>query len=539
MLMTKCTLNSEIVFTTFMILSIVEYSCMDRLTSAVENLSHMLNMLRRIEEFLLIVPPQQRYSVNSGTPRNDNGRPVTLIQAGSLELAESDTTNPEEDSLPIPPPPSRRHSSISLYDVSCNEITASRHFSGLTNVTFYCRQGEMIAITGRSGSGKTTVLQSIAGELPLVQGQIFANGKIAYVAQKPWIFKGTLRENIVFGESFNESRYAKVMEACALTPDVDDLICGDLTVIGTPGIVLSAGQRARISLARAVYSEAEIYLLDEPLACMGSHIADYIFSNCILGMLSSHVCILATKREKYLQQASRILLLMNGVIVRDGSYQSLVDSGEDLVWLKSGNDADDDDERERSDMTAYDILEEEMQTEDPLAVRVTPRVYFRYLTAGAHFLILLLLGGTLLLLPGGELCLPMEMGVGGEGELCFPLACIFIRVFIHFFPSLLPSFSHLPFFRLSAHPPTCLSIRLSLSPFLPSFLSSFLPPFLPPILPSFFPSFLPAHTSYLFDYPSLSLPPSFFPSFSLTFFSCHSNSNRPWLLVCLDINPST
>src|SRR5690606_33277800 len=135
----------------------------------------------------------------------------------------------------------------------------------LTDINFECKHGELLMIVGRVGSGKSSLLNGIIGEMRKVSGKVEVNGSLAYCAQQAWIQNATLRDNITFGKPFDKEKYEHVIKICALAKDLEILKYGDMTEIGEKGINLSGGQRQRVSLARAVYQDKDIYLFDDPL----------------------------------------------------------------------------------------------------------------------------------------------------------------------------------------------------------------------------------------------------------------------------------
>ncbi|KAL9978334.1 hypothetical protein ACROYT_G015835 [Oculina patagonica] len=168
--------------------------------------------------------------------------------------------------------PHLRNSSSKEPYILISEVSCSWSQDYLTNslrgITLNASRGDMLAITGEAGSGKSSLLAAILGELPLQKGTIMHHGKVAYVPQIPWIFSGTVRDNILFGLPYNEGKFKCVAHICGLTKDLQDLTNGDLTEIGQRGATLSGGQKARVGLARAVFSDADIYLLDDPLSAV-------------------------------------------------------------------------------------------------------------------------------------------------------------------------------------------------------------------------------------------------------------------------------
>ena len=196
----------------------------------------------------------------------------------------------------------------------------SSMFSLFNRISLQCIENDLIAITGSTGSGKSSVLGAIIGEIPVTNGEISVTGKIAYMPQNPWLFSGTVQENILFGSDFDEQKYHATIEACALIDDLGQLPLGDMTHVGESGVTLSGGQRARVSLARTVYSDADIFLLDSPLRSVDAKVGEFIYEKCICGLLSTRPRIHVTHHKKYLRNASVVLKMENGCIVsRDKS----------------------------------------------------------------------------------------------------------------------------------------------------------------------------------------------------------------------------
>lgn len=152
---------------------------------------------------------------------------------------------------------------------------------GVSSINLEIGKQNLTAIVGQVGCGKTTLLEVILKELPLVEGSLEINGSISYAAQAAWIFEGSVKSNIVFIEKFDEARYNKVVSVCALERDLELFPHGDETVVGDRGISLSGGQKARINLARAIYKKAHIYLLDDPLSAVDANVGKHIFEKCI------------------------------------------------------------------------------------------------------------------------------------------------------------------------------------------------------------------------------------------------------------------
>uniref|UniRef100_A0A672PRC4 ATP-binding cassette sub-family C member 5 n=1 Tax=Sinocyclocheilus grahami TaxID=75366 RepID=A0A672PRC4_SINGR len=191
----------------------------------------------------------------------------------------------------------------------------------LRNVSFTLSKGRLLGVCGNVGSGKTSLISSILEQMHLLSGSVSANGTLAYVSQQAWIFHGTVRNNILMGEPFDQTR---VIHACSLKPDLEILPYGDQTEIGERGINLSGGQKQRVSLARAVYSNRDIFLLDDPLSAVDAHVGKHIFEECIKKELKGKSVILVTHQLQYLEFCDQVLLLDNGEIKEAGTHSDLM-----------------------------------------------------------------------------------------------------------------------------------------------------------------------------------------------------------------------
>ena len=217
---------------------------------------------------------------------------------------------------------------VSISKVSCswNQDSLTDTLA-LKNVTLNVCKGEILAITGPVGSGKSSLLTAVLGEIPVREGTISYYGKVAYVPQIPWVFSGTVRENILFGLPFNEEKFQQIVGVCGLTEDLTVFSNRDLTEIGQRGATLSGGQKARVGLARAVYSNADIYLLDDPLSAVDTKVGRNLFRSCILKYLSGHIRLLVTHQLQFLKDLDNIAVMKNGTIAHQGEYSELADQG--------------------------------------------------------------------------------------------------------------------------------------------------------------------------------------------------------------------
>ncbi|NXU18762.1 MRP7 protein, partial [Pardalotus punctatus] len=184
------------------------------------------------------------------------------------------------------------------------------------------RKGMLLGVVGKVGSGKSSLLAAITGELIKQGGRVYVcdlEQGFGLATQEPWIQFTTVRENILFGREYDARLYEEVLEACALSEDLNILPAGDQTEVGENGVTLSGGQKARIALARAVYQEKELYLLDDPVAAVDADVANHIMRKCILGVLKHKTRVLCTHRTELLEKADALLLMDNGRIVKTGT----------------------------------------------------------------------------------------------------------------------------------------------------------------------------------------------------------------------------
>uniref|UniRef100_A0A674CXX2 ATP-binding cassette sub-family C member 5 n=1 Tax=Salmo trutta TaxID=8032 RepID=A0A674CXX2_SALTR len=194
----------------------------------------------------------------------------------------------------------------------------------LRNISFNLPKGNLLGICGNVGSGKTSLISSILEQMHLQHGSVTADGAFAYVSQQAWIFHGTVQDNILMGEPFNQTRYDKVISACSLIPDLAILPYGDQTEIGERGLNLSGGQKQRVSLARAVYSNKDIILLDDPLSAVDAHVGKHIFEDCIKKTLKGKSIILVTHQLQYLEFCDEVLVLESGKVKEAGTHKALM-----------------------------------------------------------------------------------------------------------------------------------------------------------------------------------------------------------------------
>ncbi|XP_036296981.1 ATP-binding cassette sub-family C member 12 [Pipistrellus kuhlii] len=197
--------------------------------------------------------------------------------------------------------------------------------SVLHNISFAVRKGKVLGICGNIGSGKSSLMAALLGQMQLQQGVVAVSGTLAYVSQQAWIFHGSVRDNILFGAKYDHQRYQHTVRVCALQEDLRSLPYGDLTEIGERGLNLSGGQRQRISLARAVYSDRETYLLDDPLSAVDAHVGRHIFEECIRKALRGKTVVLVTHQLQFLESCDEVILLEYGEICEKGTHEELME----------------------------------------------------------------------------------------------------------------------------------------------------------------------------------------------------------------------
>ncbi|KAL7279088.1 hypothetical protein ACG7TL_006926 [Trametes sanguinea] len=196
-------------------------------------------------------------------------------------------------------------------------------------------RGTLVAVVGAVGSGKSSLLQGLIGEMRIVKGHVSFGGRVAYCSQTAWIQNATLRENVLFGQPFDEDRYWKAIENASLLPDLQVLADGDLTEIGEKGINLSGGQKQRVNIARALYYDADIVIFDDPLSAVDAHVGKALFADAILGALRNKgkTVILVTHALHFLPQCDYIYMLDNGRIAEQGTYAEIMDHGKEFARL--------------------------------------------------------------------------------------------------------------------------------------------------------------------------------------------------------------
>ncbi|EDV59380.2 uncharacterized protein Dere_GG23434 [Drosophila erecta] len=267
--------------------------------------------------------------------------PLAIIQTAQILasikrveqfMLSEELNNPDKserapkDAAADPPETVPLEAAISIRDLKAKWDAKSPDYT-LSGINLQIKPGNVVAIIGLTGSGKSSLMQAILGELKAESGQLEVNGSVSYASQESWLFSGTVRQNILFGQPLDGQRYAEVVRKCALERDFDLLPLRDNTIVGERGASLSGGQRARISLARSVYRKASIYLLDDPLSAVDASVARHLFKQCVQDHLRGSTVVLVTHQEQFLQDVDQIVILANGQIKAVGDYESLLKTG--------------------------------------------------------------------------------------------------------------------------------------------------------------------------------------------------------------------
>uniref|UniRef100_A0A1D1YTJ4 ABC transporter C family member 4 n=1 Tax=Anthurium amnicola TaxID=1678845 RepID=A0A1D1YTJ4_9ARAE len=268
--------------------------------------------------------------------------PQALIQSSqaliSLERLDAFMTSRELEEGAVQKVPSGRNDDGVAVEVrggvfSWDDEPAEGAGACLADVNVVVRKGSLTAVVGTVGSGKSSFLSCVLGEMHRISGEVRVCGSTAYVAQTAWIQNGTIEENILFGEPMEAERYREAIRVCCLEKDLEMMEFGDQTEIGERGINLSGGQKQRIQLARAVYQDSDIYLLDDVFSAVDAHTGSDIFKECVRGALKGKTIILVTHQVDFLHNADLILVMGDGKVVQSGKYDELVDSGADFGAL--------------------------------------------------------------------------------------------------------------------------------------------------------------------------------------------------------------
>lgn len=353
-------------------------------SESIMSLAEVHISLTRIQKFMSYEElPQKRFDVVANGNCHKNGKIALLSEDEEIEL-ETKCENP----------------SIILRSVKANWIVDSNE-NTLSDVHLNIERNQLIAVIGPVGSGKSSLLNVLLKELPISSGHMDLQGQVSYASQEPWLFSASVRQNILFGDAYDETRYKAVVKACALRSDLEMFPFGDRTIIGEKGSSLSGGQRARINLARAVYKRADIYLLDDPLSAVDTKVGKQLFEECITRFLNNKIRILITHQLQYLKEADRILIFKEGKIIEEGTYQLLRTSGLDFAKLLEEFQSGEEEEEKRKiksrqnselSLNCYDIDDDGPELQDEVAASgsIKAETYLQYFKAGGSYFVMFL-----------------------------------------------------------------------------------------------------------------------------------------------------
>eukprot|EP01119_Soliformovum_irregulare_P013131 TRINITY_DN3467_c0_g1_i1.p1 TRINITY_DN3467_c0_g1~~TRINITY_DN3467_c0_g1_i1.p1 ORF type:complete len:1423 (+),score=460.83 TRINITY_DN3467_c0_g1_i1:67-4335(+) len=196
----------------------------------------------------------------------------------------------------------------------------------LDTINLKVKEGSFTAVVGAVGSGKSSLLSALLGNIDKISGKVRVSGKCAYVSQQAWIRNATVKNNILFGKAYDAKKYHAVLEACQLKDDLKILSAGDATEIGERGINLSGGQKQRIALARAVYQDCDVYLIDDCLSAVDAHVGQEIFNQVLMGLLKTKTRVLVTHQLQHVHQVEQIVVLKDGRVSECSTFDELMKS---------------------------------------------------------------------------------------------------------------------------------------------------------------------------------------------------------------------
>ncbi|KAL5233619.1 hypothetical protein ACI65C_001029 [Semiaphis heraclei] len=304
--------------------SLLHFSMAVRFCSSLLGIGESMISIKRIEKFLLL---DEKDQIEKCCTKSDTSVENGVIRSSIVNGNITKNYNYFENSTTLD-----NDFSIVILNATA-KWENDQNSNTLKKINLSVKPRRLLALIGSVGAGKSSLLQAILRELPICEGRISVHGVVSYAPQEPWIFSGTVQQNILFGSQMDKERFKQIIDVCALKSDLEQFPLGDETIVGERGITLSGGQRARINLARAVYKQADIYLLDDPLSAVDVRVGKHLFEKCILDFLKAKTCILITHQVQYLSDVDQIVLMDNGNIVTEGSYQDLKASNFDFVKL--------------------------------------------------------------------------------------------------------------------------------------------------------------------------------------------------------------
>lgn len=359
--LTGHTLEAEYVFVVKSFYSVLQQSMSVYFPEALKNISESFVSINRIQRFLL----SKEY------PKNNKIEQKIIDKQIVLDKVSAD------------------------WSITCNT---------LKNINLQTdNKGKVIAVVGCVASGKTSLLHVILEELSVKSGNVIVNGELSYTTQEPFLMATTIRQNILFDQPYDKTRYQNVINACDLNTDFNNLAYGDNSIVGDRGITLSGGQKARINLARAIYKNSDFYLLDDPLSAVDNAVGVRLFNNCILNFLKNKCVILVTHQVQYLSQCDIIYVMDKGKVILSGKYEDIMNSDVNLTQIICQLPPYNDVLAEESSINSRQNGEEQKFIEDINFGKIPLKSYKKYFFSGGSplFIILILMFVTLQLLQSG------------------------------------------------------------------------------------------------------------------------------------------
>ncbi|CAF4915112.1 unnamed protein product [Pieris macdunnoughi] len=305
---------------------------------AVGQVAEMMVAIQRINDFLLSeechFPPKDPSDVTKPEIKKLKKRvTISMDPIKPLRKRQQKKPRPSTSKETERPKDIEKEEVIIKFEDASSRWIKSSEIDDVSNICLSIYSRTLNIVIGAVGSGKSTLLHMMLNELPCCSGSMTVSGTVSYACQDPWLFVGSVRQNILFGQPFIKTRYMEICKVCALERDISLFPHGDKTIVGERGVSLSGGQRARINLARAIYKEADIYLLDDPLSAVDTQVARHIFESCIKRYLSNKTVVLVTHQLQFIKQANRIVIMDGGSILAEGEFDDLNDQELEIIQL--------------------------------------------------------------------------------------------------------------------------------------------------------------------------------------------------------------
>ena len=304
-------------------MNLARYQTCLQISSALLQANDAHASLGRIEDFLLL---ENLPAILRGRSEEDTSNPESKAAKVTSVLSDQQAKMVKVLNPDLVKNPQAKPSSLCVSNLTNRQIERQDEFI-FQDIEFSTAPRSLTVITGPVGSGKSTLLSAIAGEISEVSGTITFQGSLVYVPQTAWIFSGTVRENILFGQPYDETKYTRLIEACALKEDIQRFPDYDQTVVGERGEVLSGGQKARVSLARAVYAGADLYLLDDPLSAVDVKVGQHVVETCINELLGDKTRVLTSHQKQQMKEADQVIVLYKGRMLEKGSFTEIQEEG--------------------------------------------------------------------------------------------------------------------------------------------------------------------------------------------------------------------